>query len=135
MSEKDILVSFPGGVKVDALYKGFTIRTDQPLHGGGENSAPSPFDLFMASLATCAGYYVLAFCKERSIPTEGLSVRMSVDRNAKTKMVDRIAVEILLPAGFPEKYRAAAVKAAEACAVKAHLAKPPAFVMEARIAG
>jgi ribosomal protein S12 methylthiotransferase accessory factor len=135
MSEKDILVSFPGGVKVDALYKGFTIRTDQPLHSGGENSAPSPFDLFMASLATCAGYYVLAFCKERSIPTEGLSVRMSMDRSAKTKMVDRIAVEILLPAGFPEKYRSAAVKAAEACAVKAHLAKPPAFVMEARIAG
>jgi uncharacterized OsmC-like protein len=133
MSEKDILVSFPGGVKVDALVKGFTIKTDQPVQAGGENSAPSPFDLFLASLATCAGYYVLAFSKERAIPTEGLSIRMSMSRNAKTKMIDLITIEILLPAGFPAKYKAAAVKAAEACAVKAYLAKPPAFVMEARI--
>jgi putative redox protein len=133
MSEKDILVSFPGGYKVDAQYKGFTIKTDQPAYAGGENSASSPFDLFLVSLATCAGYYVLAFCRERSIPTDGLSLRMSTNRDPKTKRIDRIAIEILLPAGFPEKYKTAVVRAADSCTVKVYLFQPPAFTIEARI--
>ena len=53
---------FGGGLKVDAEYRGFTIKTDQPFHEGGEGRRPAPFDLFLASLATCAGFYVLAFC-------------------------------------------------------------------------
>ncbi|MCJ7589304.1 MAG: OsmC family protein [Candidatus Aminicenantes bacterium] len=135
MSEKEIMVTFPGGVKVDARSGEFTVRTDQPVKAGGENSAPSPFDLFLVSIATCAGYYALAFCRERNIAVEGMSVRMTWTRDPEIKMIDRISIEIRLPAGFPEKYRAAVVKAASTCTVKAHLAKPPAFVMEARIAG
>jgi ribosomal protein S12 methylthiotransferase accessory factor len=41
--------------------------------------------------------------------------------------VDKIDVEIKLPAGFPEKYRTAVVQAAGLCAVKKHLESPPLF--------
>ena len=133
MSEKEIAVTFPGGVKVDARYGEFTIRTDQPVKAGGEASAPSPFDLFLASIATCAGYYALVFCRERKIAVEGMSLRMTWTRDPEIKMVDRILIEIKLPADFPEKYSAAVVKAASKCAVKAHLAQPPEIVVEARI--
>ena len=133
MNEKEIIVTLGGGVKVDAAFKGFTIRTDQPVKAGGENSAPSPFDLFLASLATCAGYYVAAFCQERKIPAEGLSLRMTWTRDPDSKLIGRVLIEILLPAGFPEKYRAAVVKAAAQCTVKAHLAHPPEIAVEARV--
>ena len=49
-------ISFPGGQKVDAQYRGLTIKTDQPVEDGGDESAPTPFSLFLASLGTCAGY-------------------------------------------------------------------------------
>jgi ribosomal protein S12 methylthiotransferase accessory factor len=128
-----IKVTFPGGVLVDAAFKGFTFKTDQPAYAGGTGSAPSPFDLFLASLATCAGYFVASFCEERKIPTAGLEVTMRTERDPKTRMIVRIAIEISLPPGFPEKYKAAVIKAADQCTVKRHILAPPAFDITAAI--
>ena len=130
MPDNEIQVTFPGGVRVNAEYHGFMIATDQPVYAGGQGIAPAPFDLFLASLATCAGYYVLAFCRQRQIPTQGLAVTMRMEKNPETKMIGRIAIDISLPPGFPERYKDAVVRAAEMCAVKAHIQKPP--VMEVR---
>ena len=127
MNEKAIAVSFSGGLKVDAQYRGFTIKTDQPFHEGGEGSAPAPFDLFLASLATCAGFYVLAFCLGRKLSTDGIDISMAMEKDPKTKMIAKIMIDVDLPTGFPEKYKDAVAKAVDHCAVKAHILKPPAF--------
>ena len=131
MSDHEIKVTLPGGSRVDAQYRGFTISTDQPVQAGGTNTAPAPFDLFLGSLATCAGYYVLAFCRERQIPTEGITLSMTMDRPQGAKLIAKIGIAIHLQAGFPDKYRTAVIKAADACAVKAHLLHPPAFEITA----
>ena len=101
-------------------------RLTNPQTMGGENSAPSPFALFLAALGTCAGYYVLSFCRQRGIPTKDIRLIQSTEKNPTTKLVAKIKVDIQLPAGFPEKYRAAMIKAADQCAVKKHLQHPPA---------
>jgi len=124
-------VSFPGGKRVDAHFKGFTIQTDQSPRGGGEGSAPEPFDLFLASLATCAGIYVKGYCDAREIPTGGLGIEMHVERDTERKRVARLVIEIKLPEGFPAKHRDAVVRAAELCAVKQHILEPPAFEIRA----
>ena len=105
-----LIVSFPGGKRADAEYKGFSIRTDQSRHGGGEGGAPEPFDLFLASIATCAGVYVKGYCDARQIPTNGLTLEMQVERDAERHRVARLVLEIKLPAGFPEKYRDAVLE-------------------------
>ncbi|MGZ5439939.1 MAG: OsmC family protein, partial [Candidatus Aminicenantales bacterium] len=110
MNPKELKVVFPGNYRVDVEYKGFTVKTDQPVGEGGDGTAPSPFDIFLVSLAACAGYYALAFCKERKIPTEGLGVIMTTERGEVSKMVDKISIAVTPPAGFPEKYRDALVK-------------------------
>jgi ribosomal protein S12 methylthiotransferase accessory factor len=133
MNNKDIKVTFPGGKRVDAEYKGFAIKTDQPVYAGGEGSAPAPFDLFLASIATCSGIYVLSFCQERGIPTEDASVVMKTEKNPETKMIGKISIEIILPPEFPEKYSKAVIRAVDTCSVKAHLFKPPAFEVETKI--
>ena len=120
-------IIFPGGKRVDAMYKGFTIKTDQGEHDGGDNSAPTPFALFMASIGTCAGIYILSFCQARNIPTEGIRLIQRTQRNSETRMIDKITIEIQLPPEFPEKYRESVVKSAEFCAVKKHLHNPPTF--------
>lgn len=123
----DMDVTFPGGMKVNASYKGFVIETDQPVASGGEGSALAPFDLFLVSLGTCAGVYVLGFLQQRGLPTEGAGVTMRTERDAETKLVSKITMEIRVPAGFPDKYRDAVIRAAETCAVRRHLDNPPAF--------
>ena len=120
-------VSFPGGKRVDAEYGGFTVRTDQPPQGGGEGSAPQPFDLFLASIGTCAGIYVKGYCDARSIGTDGLGLVMHVEREPGKARVTRLVLEITLPGGFPESHREAVVRAADLCAVKKHILNPPAF--------
>lgn len=123
----DMMITFPGGKKVNAAYNGFTHKTDQPLVGGGENSAPSPFELFLASLGTCAGFYVLSFCQQRGIDEGEIEIRQSMDRDPQTHLITMVNMEIILPVTFPEKYRAAVIQAAQLCTVKKHLENPPKF--------
>lgn len=122
-----MMITFPGNKKVDSFYKGFTVHTDQPVTEGGENTAPEPFDLFLASIGTCAGIYVSSFCNERQIDTAELRLILSFIRNATTRMVEKIDIQIKLPSGFPEKYKAAVIRTAEMCFVKKHLITPPQF--------
>ncbi len=121
----DIQVTLGPGKKVVAEYKGFKIQTDQPAEDGGENSAPSPFDLFLASLATCSGFYVLSFCQERKIPTEGIRLEMDCPFDPALHLVPKITIRIILPKEFPEKYRDTVVKVTGKCTVKRHLEHPP----------
>ena len=122
-----VTVSFPGGVAVDATYNGHSIRTDQPVDAGGGDSAMSPFDLFFASIATCMGFYALRFCQQRTLPTEGLGLTVDPIRDEEGKRVSIVRVSLQLPAGFPEKYRAAIERAVDHCAVKRHILEPPRF--------
>lgn len=121
----EMQVNFPGGKRVTSTYKGFTVETDQPPGEGGDGSAPEPYDLFLASMGTCAGVYIVYFCESRSIPTEGLSMTLRFERNERSHLVETIAMDILLPPGFPDKYRKAVIRAAQMCTVKRTLAHPP----------
>jgi putative redox protein len=123
----DITIDFPGGARVDAQLGLFTVPTDQPKEAGGDNSAPSPFLVFLASLATCAGYYVYGFCKARGIPMDGIKLIQKSEQDPKTKMVGKVSLEIRLPSSFPKEYASAVIRAAENCLVKKHLEHPPSF--------
>lgn len=118
-------IRFPGGKKVEALFDGFSVKTDQPASDGGSGSAPSPFELFLSSIGTCTGYYVLSFCQRNHIPTDQMRLTARFVRNSETHLVEDVRIEIHVPPEFPEKYTNAVVKAAEVCSVKRHLERPP----------
>ena len=132
----EMKITFPGGEKVNAEINGRIIPTDQPVEGGGGGTAPSPYDYFLASLGTCAGIYVLSFCQQRGIATEGLlltqSMEFAVAEDGKRKL-SKVAMDISLPPGFPEKYRNAIIKTAGLCSVKKVLMDPPEFVITAQV--
>jgi len=130
MSAQTVKVEFPGGKKVNARVGDFLIQTDQSVKAGGEASAPEPFDHFLASIATCAGIYALGFCKSRDLPTDGLDLSMVCEGDAKKKMFTRMSLNLTLPRGFPEKYRAGIIRAMELCAVKRHITDAPEFSVE-----
>jgi ribosomal protein S12 methylthiotransferase accessory factor len=125
--ENEMVVTFPGNKRVDAEYKGYTVKTDQPVYQDGDGSAPAPFDLFMASLGTCAGHYLLSFCRSRGIDTEGMYVTLNSEFDTEKKRIVKVTIEAHLPPGFPERYQKAAVKAMETCTVKKYIESPFAF--------
>ena len=120
-------ITFPGGARVDANFGGFTLKTDQPVQGGGQGSAPTPFATFLASIGTCAGIYVLGFCQQRGIPTQGIKIVQRMHGDRMTGLIGQIDLDIQLPPDFPAKYRDAVIRSAEQCAVKKHLEHPPVF--------
>ena len=119
----EILIDFPGGSRVDAHFGNFTVATDQPPIA----SAPTPFAVFLSSIGTCAGIYVLDFCRHRNLPTDDIQIVQKVHANPLNGMVENIDVEIKIPSTFPEKYRDPLIRAAELCKVKKHLEHPPQF--------
>lgn len=123
----EMIVTFPGGARVDAEFGPYTIRTDQPPQGGGQGSAPTPFATFLASIGTCAGIYVLGFCKQRGLPTDGIRIVQRMEPNPMTGLIGKVELDIQVPPEFPEKYHAALIRSAEQCAVKKHLENPPKF--------
>jgi putative redox protein len=128
----EIIVDFPGGARVDAHFDNFSVMTDQPPAGGGAGSAPTPFAVFLSSLGTCAGIYVLGFCRQRGLPTEGIRIVQNMENDPVTGLVGKVMLEIQVPPSFPEKYRPSLIRSAELCAVKKHLENPPKFEITTR---
>ena len=119
----ELIIDFPGGSRVDAHFGPFTVQTDQPPSA----SAPTPFATFLASIGTCAGIYVLGFCQQRNLPTEGLRIVQRTHKDPATGLIRKIDLEIQVPPNFPEKYLPSLVRSADLCAVKKHLENPPEF--------
>lgn len=124
-------ITFPGGAAVDAQFRDLTVHTDQRVGHGGEGTGPEPFELFLASLGTCAGLYALRFCQQREIDTTGLGLTLTTEKDPSGTRIGTVRMEIQLPMGFPAKYRDAILRAADQCAVKRHIVEPPSFELTA----
>ena len=124
-------ITFGGNKKIIAAYHGFEIMTDQPKSEGGDGSAPAPFDLFLASLGTCAGIFAVGFLQSRKLSTEGFKIDLSFKWDDAAHLIKKVEMRMTLPKDFPLKYKAALIKSAELCTVKRHLAQPPAFEITA----
>ncbi|MFO7460462.1 MAG: OsmC family protein [Desulfatiglandales bacterium] len=124
-------VTFPGGKRVDAAIGGMMIRTDQTVENGGTGTAPEPLQLFLASIATCAGIYALEFCQARQIPSENMALSMSCEFDEKKQFIQRLHIDLKVPPDFPERYKKAVIRVMDLCSVKKHIMKPPEFVLTA----
>lgn len=123
----ELVVTLPGGKRVDARIGGHVVRTDQPRDNGGEDTAPAPFDLFLAAIGTCAGIYVAGFCQKRGLATEGIRIVQRSHVDPETRTLARVELDIEVPPSFPEKYREALVRVADQCAVKKAIQAQPVF--------
>ncbi len=124
-------ITFEGGKVVTAHCRGHLIKTDQQESNGGKDSAPSPFDLYIASIGTCAGLYVKSFCDNRNIPADKIKLVQKVEYDKESNLPVNIRIEIHLPADFPEKYRDSVIHVAGLCKVKKSIMSPPEFEITA----
>ena len=131
----DLVVTFPGGKKTETVIGRHTVITDQPEANGGEDAAPSPFNLFLTSIVSCAGIYVIFFCQKRNIPLDDIRLVQKTERDPETRAVTKISIDVELPEDFPEKYKGALLNAIDLCTVKKTIQNPPEFDVRAVTGG
>jgi ribosomal protein S12 methylthiotransferase accessory factor len=126
----ELKVTLEGGKRVATRIGDHLIMTDQPTKHGGDNSAPAPYDLFMASIGTCAGFYVQSYCESKGFDSSGIEITLSARRDPDTKQITGFVTTIHVPPELPEKLHTALKKVAEQCAVKKTIMSNPEFVVE-----
>ncbi|PIE55719.1 MAG: osmotically inducible protein OsmC [Desulfobulbus propionicus] len=124
--EQSIDVAFPSASQVSATVGRHVIISENP---GAVDipEYPSPFELFLASIVSCAASYARGFCLARKLSTAGLHLSMAYERTPDKPEIKWLELRLQLPEGFPEKYRAGILRAIDQCAVKKNILVPPAF--------
>lgn len=118
-----VKMGFPGGRRVMARVGEHIVLSDQPRAKGGDDEAPSPYELLLASIGTCAGFYALSFCQSRDIPCEGLEV--SGDFHTENGTLVGADLHVRPPDALPEKYRDALLRSVDRCSVKRSIQAQP----------
>ena len=122
-------VTWDGGVRFTADVRGHKVRVDQPRQGGGEDTAVAPLELVPVALGTCVAYFVHQFLTTRGVDPTGLEVAVGVAGAPNPHRIGRFEVQVRTPAGMPERYREAVVRAAETCTVHHTLTHQPEIVV------
>ncbi|MBN2072184.1 MAG: OsmC family protein [Candidatus Krumholzibacteriota bacterium] len=130
----EIITKLTGNFSNSTFFKGYEIKTSQPVMSGGDGKDPAPFDLFLASISACSAVYVDYFCEKRGIATDEISVVVKTEIDPEKKMIGKVIINIEIPADFPEKYIKPMLKSVDMCAVKKHILDAPAFELEAVVA-
>lgn len=126
----EIKVSLEGGKRVSTRIGEHLVMTDQPAKHGGDDAAPAPYDLFLASIGTCAGFYVQSYCQSKGIDTTGIDITLRATRDPASQKITGFVTTIEVPAELPERFHPALQRAAAQCAVKKTIMSNPEFVVE-----
>jgi putative redox protein len=126
----EILVEHEAGDRFAIEVRGHRIVVDQPVTDGGEDTGPTPTELFVAALASCVGFYVRRFLTRHDLPTEGLAVEASFAMADRPARVASIRVHLQVPAGVPAHRLPALLAVAEHCTVHNSLEDPPRVMIE-----
>jgi uncharacterized OsmC-like protein len=128
---QDMDVRFVSGESYEVAVRGHRVLVDQPAEAGGQDAAPTPTELFVASLATCAAFYAGRYLTRHGYSRDGLAVSasfdMATDRPARVSGI-RLAVQV--PAGLPAGTRPALRAVVSHCTVHNSLASPPSVTID-----
>lgn len=128
----DITLRYKGGKQFEATARGHAILSDQPLDDDGADAGMTPPELFLASLAACAGYYAAEYLNARGLPSEELEIRATALKGDKPARMVSIGLDVTAP-GLNKRHRDGVLRAVDACLLKNTLHVPP--KVEVRVTG
>jgi uncharacterized OsmC-like protein len=109
--------------------RGHTMSVDQTVADGGDDSGPTPTELFVAGLASCVAFYVRRFLARHELPALGLAVTADFDMTAHPARVGEVRLQIHLPTELSPPRQAALLAVAAHCTVHNTLLQPPAVAI------
>jgi putative redox protein len=113
------------GDRFAVLVRGHVIHVDQPVEDGGADSASTPLELFVASLASCVAHYARRYLRRHDLPEEGLAVEARWHMAKAPGRVGSIDIALTLPAGEPLDRREALLAVASHCTVHNSITHTP----------
>jgi uncharacterized OsmC-like protein len=126
-------VRFVARESYEVTVRGHSLMVDQPADAGGQDSAPTPTELFVAALATCVAFYAGRFLTRHGYSREGLAVSVGYDMASdRPARVSGIRLTVHVPAGLPPQRRAALQAVVSHCTVHNSLAVPPSVTIDLR---
>jgi uncharacterized OsmC-like protein len=128
--EHTVHVEHQGGDRFGIAVRGHTLTVDQPVDAGGEDTAPTPTELLVASLASCVAFYARRYLARHGLPTHGLGVDASFEMGTHPARVSAVDVRLHLPDGVPESRRAPLLAVARHCTVHNTLEHAPDVAIE-----
>ena len=118
-------VEYLDGERFAIDIRGHSVTVDQPLADGGEDTAPTPTELLVASLASCVAFYARRYLARHRLPTAGLSVSADYTMGTRPVRVADLIVDIQVPDGVPAERRDAVLAVASHCTVHNTLTDHP----------
>jgi putative redox protein len=123
-------VGYLDGEAYEIRVRDHRVRVDQPADLGGDDTAPTPTELFVASLAACVAFYAGRYLTRHGYSRDGLAVHtdfdMATDRPAR---VAAVRTTVRVPDGFPAERRAALAAVASHCTVHNSLTTRPEVIV------
>jgi uncharacterized OsmC-like protein len=116
--------AFLSGSKFVVTARGHRVICDQPVNNGGSDEGMSPPEFLLASLASCAAYYAAEYLKARSLPAEGLSVKVTAEKALHPARLGTFLIELTVP-DLNERHEAGILRAAKACLIHNTLLAAP----------
>ena len=124
-------VKYIDGKKFSAQNRTHAVIIDQPKDGGGQDQGPTPPELFVDSLGSCVGVYVLAFCKNTGLNPDGMRIILDWEKAAdKPARIQKISAKIELPNADAGARSAALLKVAESCLIHETIKHQPEITIE-----
>src|SRR5262249_24300257 len=120
----DITLRYQGAKRFEAVARGHHVVSDQPPEKSGADTGMTPPELFLSSIAACAGYYAAEDLNVRNLPAEGLEIRVSAEKGDKPVRLTGIRLEVTAP-GLNQRHRDGVLRAVDACLLKHTLTIPP----------
>jgi putative redox protein len=120
----ELIVKHLENVKFAVQARGHEVVCDQPLDDAGTDAGMSPPEFLLASLGTCAGFYAAQYLRTRSLPTEGLEVRVSADKALGPARLASFQIEVTIPE-IEERHKEGVLRAVESCLIHNTLLNSP----------
>jgi uncharacterized OsmC-like protein len=122
----EVTIQHLGDVKFEASARGYRVICDQPSGNGGSDTGMTPPEYLLVSLGTCAGFYAAQYLKTRSLPNQGLEVKVSAEKAAQPARLAQFRIAVTVP-GLDPQHEAGILRAVKACLIHHTLTNPPAI--------
>lgn len=129
----ELVVKYLDNVKFAVQARGHEVICDQPLDNAGTDSGMSPPEFLLASLGTCAGFYAAQYLRFRSLPTEGLEVRVSAEKALGQARLASFEIEVTVPE-MEERHKEGVLRAVKSCLIHNTLLNSPVIGIVVNIA-
>jgi putative redox protein len=124
-------IKYIDGKKFSAQNRTHAVIIDQPEDNGGNDQGPTPPELFVDSLGSCIGVYVLAFCKNTGLDPSGMKIILDWEKASdKPSRIKSISAKIDLPNTDVGPRKAALLKVAESCMIHETIKHQPEIKIE-----